>query len=120
VRIKFPADPNPVIDLADNTKSFGTGWTFDSTAKTYTITDSKTYKVINSNALTGHRLAVNGGVTATLVLSNMSIDVSNDAASADAAAIALTSGANVTLSLVGTNMIKNGATAHEVSPIYVP
>ncbi len=91
------------IDLSDSETTSGDGWTYADGA--FTIIDGANVTV--QGATTSNRLVVESGATATVILDNVSIDVSG---TANACAFDM-AGATVEITLQNANSLKSGTGA---------
>ncbi|MCL2662585.1 MAG: putative Ig domain-containing protein [Oscillospiraceae bacterium] len=97
------------IDMSDtNPPASGTGWTYNSTTSIYTILDGANVTVTGYNGSTQRGLAIAANAAATVTLNGASIDVS---AQSGQSPLLLNSGANLTLTLIGTNSLMAGQAA---------
>jgi len=87
---------NAVIDLAANAQPAGTGVTYSGNC--YTITENGSYKAINSTL--NSRIAVDSGLTVSLMLQDASIELSGDESPLD-----LGNPGTITLRLEGENVL---------------
>jgi uncharacterized protein YjdB len=109
------------IDVSDSLTESGTGWSYDSEAKTFTIADEADVTVTGST--TTNHVVVASGANATVTLNNVNIDFSevetaeyiesgrpafNYNSSLNTCAFNIT-GATVNLRLIGENTLKSGA-----------
>ena len=103
------------IDMADNNPlTSGTGWTFDITTNVYTIGNGANVTVIGTNA-EQRRLVVATNATAYITLNGVTIITIEDVIATgynNISPLLLNSGADVTLTLVGTNTLTAGSWGH--------
>jgi hypothetical protein len=107
-----PGSLAKTIDLSNKYWSYGDGWVYSQTDRTFTIFTSGTGYVVTGDtradsSSNGNRVVVAAGVTATVTLHDATIDLSAST-EADSCAFALSPGANVTLVLSGENTLKSG------------
>ncbi|MDR1448256.1 MAG: leucine-rich repeat protein, partial [Candidatus Ancillula sp.] len=101
---KASTGANIALSDGDETEASGAGWTYDSTTSVYIINSGADVTITGTT--TNKRVVVETSATATVTLNGASIT------SSSGSPIELSSGANLTLKLTGSNVLTSNDTIH--------